>query len=70
MPPDDWEQWSKHVLEELKRLSESYEKVSEIVTNLREDIATLKVKSGIWGAIGGIIPILVIVGIWLIFRKM
>ena len=60
---DGWNVWSKHVLLELKRLSDAYEKMaSEFVacrTEEAKEIAWLKAKSGIYGLIGGAIPALV-----------
>lgn len=69
-----WREWSKHVLKELERLNDCYiavdnsldnkiEKVNKSINGLRVDIARLKVKSGIWGAIGAAIPILITLAI-------
>ena len=62
----DWNAWSKHVLLELKRLSEGQEKHSKLLGDVRTEIATLKVRSGVWGMIGGAIPVAVGLVIWLI----
>jgi hypothetical protein len=35
-----------------------FTKLNELVTLLRIDVAKLKVKSGIWGVIGGSIPVI------------
>jgi hypothetical protein len=51
-----WQEWSKHVLLELERLNSCYEKLDGKINTMREDIATLKVKAGLWGAIGAAIP--------------
>ena len=76
-----WSQWAKHVLRELKRLSESQEKMSERfskdimklrddvnedVLDIKTDIARLQVKAGIWGLIGASIPVAVGLGIWVL----
>jgi len=59
MAPDGWQKWSKFVLEELKRLNKNYEeltkKVNDELTELKTEVAILKVKAGIWGLIGGVI---------------
>lgn len=66
---DSWEQWGKHVLSELDRLSDDVAKASDYsqrdhamvrmdLAKVREEIAGLKVKAGIWGAISGLIPFL------------
>ncbi len=68
-PGNGWEEWSKFVLKELKRLSnasESFpkamqkltEKVNEELTELKTEVAMLKVKSGVYGLVGGAILLL------------
>lgn len=48
---------------ELERLRDKQEKLEmafhAAVLQIHVDIATLKVKAGIWGALGGAIPVLV-----------
>ena len=48
---------------------ETFEKdlkaLDEKVTLCRVDIAGLKVKSGIWGAIAGMIPVAIGLGMWI-----
>lgn len=59
MQPEDtngWHEWSKHVLIELKRLDTSLEEVHKELHGISLDLAMLKVKAGIWGAIAGLIP--------------
>ena len=51
-----WGEWGKHVLKELERLNECYERLHTDVAGIKTDIATLKVKSGMWGAIAGMVP--------------
>jgi hypothetical protein len=58
---NEWHNWSVHVLRELKRLNDSYSSLDANFRTIQLEIAMLKVKSGIWGVIGGCIPILVIV---------
>ena len=63
MPPGDdgWEEWRKFLLKEVKRLGDAYEslrdKVNDELTELKTEVAILKVKAGIWGLIGGIIAV-------------
>ncbi len=61
-----WDEWSKHILLELKRLSEGQEKHSKLLGDVRTEIATLKVRSGVWGMIGGAIPVAVGLAIWIL----
>jgi hypothetical protein len=47
-------------------LDSRFNEMSRLLTQARIDIATLKVKSGIWGIIGGSIPtLIVLLAYWL-----
>lgn len=68
-PQDTWHEWSRHVLAELKRLNENISGLEDKIDRIKADliaplhveIAMLKVKSGIWGLIGGAIPVILMV---------
>lgn len=64
MPLNGWDEWSKYVLSELKRLSLAYEGLRETSEGIRIEIAKLKVKAGIWGLIGGAIPVVIMIFLW------
>ena len=51
-----WSEWQNHVLCELQRLSTSIDNLSTIIHDNSKELAALKVKAGIWGAIAGMIP--------------
>jgi hypothetical protein len=53
MSENGWDEWQRHVLAELDRLSVSNEKLSKCITNLATEVAVLKIKSGLLGAISG-----------------
>ena len=59
-----WNEWSRYVLSELKRLNAVVEDLRKEVaagnTMTRADIAGLKVQAGIVGLIGGIIPAVIV----------
>ena len=63
MPPTDngWNEWSKHVLAEIIRLDKSIIILGDKVDRLRTEMAMLKVKSGVWGALAGAIPAAIVV---------
>ena len=63
-----WDEWRRHVLLELERLNECHKGLGFKVDNVRTDIAMLKVKSGIWGAIAGMIPTGVLVVVYLLTK--
>jgi len=51
--PNGWNTWGKHVLTELTRLNDCYERQAEQMIKMRESIVMLKTKAGAWGAVGG-----------------
>lgn len=58
-PRDGWVQWKNYVLEELKRSNRVQETILKNQTKIHIEIATLKVKSGFWGLLGGAIPVII-----------
>ena len=67
-PPDD-NGWSEHKRLVEFRLNQS-EKNDEIIFEKLDEISnaitTLKVKSGVWGALAGAIPIIIAFGVWFV----
>ena len=61
-----WSEWGKHVLAELKRHNEWCNELAETQTSILVQISALKVKAGIWGVIGGAVPVAIGLAIWLI----
>lgn len=71
MPPFDgnsWDEWRNHILKELERHNESTEAIFTKLNRLAEDISALKVKAGIWGAVGGAIPVAIAFGIYFLTK--
>jgi len=62
---DGWDQWAKFVLKELERLNVNYEALRKEVGKIHTEIATLKVKAGLWGAAGAAVPILLMLAVQL-----
>lgn len=60
---DGWDQWAVFVLKELERLNVNYEGTRKEVGKIHTEIATLKVKAGLWGAVGAAIPVLLMLAI-------
>ena len=52
-----WDEWGKHVLTELARVSQEIRGMRREQSNILQQIAALKVKSGMWGAVGAMFPI-------------
>jgi hypothetical protein len=61
-----WSAYEKLVLGELNDLKAELAQVEQQLVLMRIDIATLKVKSGLWGAVAGAIPALVAIVVVLV----
>ena len=70
MTGNGWDEWGKHVLEEQKRQGEALEKITSGLEAFKieivKEIAKLKIKSGIWGALAGALPVTIALVAWLI----
>ena len=55
-----------HVLREIKRLNQTVEKTRSDLTDIKVEIGILKVKSHVWGLIGGAIPVLIALAVWIL----
>lgn len=64
-----WNEWSRHVLAEQKRLNECFEKLATKVEEIRIEIAMLKVKASLWGGITGIIVSLLTIYLKILFSN-
>jgi hypothetical protein len=54
-----WNEWSKHVLKELERLNSCYTGLDKEVKKIHIELVKLQVKSGLWGAAAGAIPVII-----------
>ena len=50
---NSWGQYQKLVMEKL----EKHDNIDSKLTQIQVDIATLKVKAGVWGGIAGLVPV-------------
>lgn len=68
MPPqntDGWDKQALYVRKELERLSKGQDMIFRKMNEINVQIAMLKVKSGVWGAMGACIPIgLLLIAQW------
>lgn len=62
---DGWDQYGVFILKELERLNVNYETLRKEVSKIYPEIATLKTKAGLWGAIGAAIPVLLMLAVQL-----
>ena len=51
-----WSKYEKMVIEKLDDHDQKFSGIEDKLTQIQVDIATLKVKAGVWGGIGGMIP--------------
>jgi hypothetical protein len=63
-PPNGWNSWGKHVLAQLEQNTKDHADIHAQLVKVQVEIATLKVKSGVWGAAGAAIPVIIGLGIW------
>ena len=62
---EGWNAYQKLVMEKLDEHDTRFGNVEEKLTQIQVDIATLKVKAGVWGGIAGLVP--VVLGMVLFF---
>jgi len=58
MNGSEWNAYEKLVMDTLENLETDVTDLREEIVLLRIDVAQLKIKAGIWGAIAGMIPAL------------
>lgn len=65
MPPSfsNEKEWRQYLL---KRIDCLEAKVVKGLQEARVEIAVLKTKAGVWGAVGGMIPVAIIIILWLV----
>ena len=51
-----WSKYEKMVIVKLDDHDDKFSGIEDKLTQIQVDIATLKVKAGVWGGIGGLIP--------------
>ena len=51
-----WSKYEKMVIEKLDDHDDKFNGIENKLTQIQVDIATLKVKAGVWGGIAGFIP--------------
>lgn len=54
-----WSAYERLVMDKLDTLEEELHGLDEKVTLLRIDVAQLKIKAGVWGAVAGMVPALI-----------
>lgn len=52
-----WQEYQRLVLYELKAHTDTLAEFGKELTNVKVEIGMLKVKSGMWGLLGGMVPV-------------
>ena len=55
--PDSWQKHELHVLAEIARLSTATDRLADAILKFEARVSKLEVRAGIWGALGGAIPL-------------
>ena len=63
-----WDQYQRLVLDKLDSHTGWLKSLTRSVSKVETEISALKVKSGVWGILGGLIPVLVLVLVY-VFAK-
>ena len=53
------DRYEKMVIDKLDDHDDKFSGIENKLTQIQVDIATLKVKAGVWGGIGGLIPVII-----------
>ena len=54
-----WDQYLKLVIDKLGEHDEKFTSIESKLMKIQVDLATLKVKAGIWGGLAGMIPVVI-----------
>jgi len=54
-----WSQYQKLVVDKLGDHDEKFTSIEDKLMKIQVDIATLKVKAGVWGGVAGLIPVVI-----------
>ena len=71
MPPNgnSWDEYRKYVIDKLDAHSGHFGEMFKRLGNIEVEIAKLKIKAGVWGALAGAIPVAITIIVWLIVKK-
>ena len=61
---EKWTKYSFYVLKQIETLVASDEDHEKRFNKINEDLVQLKIKAGVWGLLGGAIPVLIGIGVF------
>ena len=65
---NSWNIWKQLILSDLKELKMDQKTMLVDIVTIKTEMATLKVKSGIWGALAGLITAMLFLVGWIVFK--
>lgn len=65
---NSWNIWKELILSDLKELKVDQKTMLVDIVTIKTEMATLKVKSGIWGALAGLIPVILFLMGWIVLK--
>jgi hypothetical protein len=65
-PNGSWNSWGNHVLEKLEQNDDDHAKIQICLIEVKCTLERLKIQAGMWGLIGGAIPVFIGLGIVII----
>lgn len=69
MANETWTEYQRLVLAELERHSNALEDMDKHLHKIEVEIAMLKIKAGVWGLLGGFIPVALAVALEALTKK-
>lgn len=69
MNEKSWERYQELVLSDLRALKNSHATIQKQLVKIHVSIGELNLKSGAWGALGGILAIVILLGIEFLSKK-
>ncbi len=63
---NNWNEWRNYILKAIDKSTDNQKEIYKQLDHIRVEIAQLKVKAGIWGLIGGVVPVAVMLGVWIL----
>jgi hypothetical protein len=54
----NWDEWGRHVLQQLEQQRQDHLQVRGDLNDIKVQLATLKVRAGLWGMLAGVVPVI------------
>lgn len=61
-----WDEYRRLVLSRLDCFERKMDRTRDEIVRLREDLAGLKVKAGMWGGLAGLVPVVLLLVGWIV----